>query len=296
MMIETGYGAHGLGQIGNTQSLEKTQAGARTETVHSANTALPGESKKSSGVDLIEPRQVFKPEGLGKVSSELNGSVELMVLLFRIAQKARELGIVQRDSENTSIINAQKSQVDEMRSGSKLMIAMAVISGVMALASAVTGAIGAVKNGKAISQEKVLESNIAGRNELIDAKMQALGKTSKADRVEIGKVWAKDQAADSSALKLAGQGVDNRNAKLQSINGVNQALGQMSSNSVQVEQTAIQANAKEDEVNASIAQSEKQKVEDQLSYNANFMKEMLQLLAQYTQNYNQAWRAAAGVA
>ena len=142
----------------------------------------------------------------------------------------------------------------------------------------------------------MLEKNIAGRNELIDAKMQSLGKTSDADRVEIGKIWAKDQAADTSTLKLVGQGVDNRNAKLQSINSVNQALGQMANTSVQVEQTDIQANAKEDEVKASVAQSEKQKVEDQLSYNANFMKEMLQLLQQYTQNHNQAWRAAAGVA
>lgn len=218
------------------------------------------------------------------------------MLLFRIAQKARELGIMQRDSENTSVISAQKSQVDEMRSGSKLMIAMAVISGAMALASAVTGAIGAIKNGKAVKQEKLLENNIAGRNELIDAKMQSLGKTSGADRTEIGKVWALDQSADSGALSKIGRGLDNRNAKLQSINGVSQALGQMANTSVQVKQTAIQADAKEDEVNASVAQSEKQKVEDQLSYNANFMKELLQLLQQYTQNHNQAWRAAAGVA
>lgn len=296
MMIETGYGAQGLSPIGNTQPLEKTHSTARAETVHSAGTMPLGESKKSQGVDLIAPRQGFNPAGLSKVGSELDGSVELMVLLFRIAQKARELGIMQRDSENTSIINAQKSQVDEMRSGSKLMIAMAVISGVMAVGSAITGAIGAIKNGKAISQEKLLEKNIAGRNELIDAKMQSLGKTSDADRTEIGKIWATDQSADSGALSKIGRGVDNRNAKLQSINGVNQALGQMANTSVQVKQTSIQADAKEDEVNASVAQSEKQKVEDQLSYNANFMKEMLQLLQQYTQNHNQAWRAAAGVA
>ncbi|MFJ2713784.1 YopD family type III secretion system translocon subunit [Pseudomonas sp. NPDC087346] len=295
MMIETRYGTQGPGQIDNAQPLEKAKVNVPAETPHTSGPMTLGEQKKSSGVDLIEPRQLFKPDGLSKVSSELNGSVELMVLLFRIAQKARELGIMQRDSENTSIINAQKSQVDEMRNGSKLMIAMAVISGVMAVTSAVTGAIGAIKNGKAISQEKVLEKNIAGRNELIDAKMQSLGKTSDADRAEIGKIWAKDQAADGSAFKLAGQGVDNRNAKLQSINGVSQALGQLVNTSVQVKQTAIQADAKEYEVNASVAQSEKQKVEDQLSYNANFMKELLQLLQQYTQNHNQAWRAAAGV-
>jgi hypothetical protein len=296
MNIDKGYAAQGANPIGNLQPLEKNQSTAKGETVHSAGMVPVGESRKGLGVDLPAPRQGLNVGGLSKVSSELDGSVELMVLLFRIAQKARELGIMQRDSENTSIINAQRSQVDEMRAGSKLMIAMAVISGVMAVGSAITGAIGAIKNGKAISQEKMLEKNISGRNELIDAKMQSLGKASDADRTEIGKIWAKDQAADASALKLTGQGVDNRNAKLQSFNGVSQALGQTANTSVQVEQAAIQADAKEDEVNASVAQSEKQKVEDQLSYNANFMKELLQLLQQYTQNHNQAWRAAAGVA
>lgn len=42
MMIETGYGAQGLSQIGNTQALEKTQTTARTETVHSAGAAPLG--------------------------------------------------------------------------------------------------------------------------------------------------------------------------------------------------------------------------------------------------------------
>ena len=48
-------------------------------------------------------------------------------------------GLLQRDNENQSIIHAQKAQVDEMRSGATLMIAMAVIAGVGALASAVVG-------------------------------------------------------------------------------------------------------------------------------------------------------------
>lgn len=108
--------------------------------------------------------------------SELDSSVELLLILFRIAQKARELGVLQRDNENQSIIHAQKAQVDEMRSGATLMIAMAVIAGVGALASAVVGSLGALKNGKAISQEKTLQKNIDGRNELIDAKMQRLAR------------------------------------------------------------------------------------------------------------------------
>ena len=180
--------------------------------------------------------------------------------------------MLQRDNENQSIIHAQKAQVDEMRSGATLMIAMAVIAGVGALASAVVGSLGALKNGKAISQEKTLQKNIDGRNELIDAKMQALGKTSDEDRKIVGKVWAADQVQDSVA-----------------------SFVQMANASVQVRQGESQASAREGEVNATIGQSQKQKVEDQMSFDAGFMKDVLQLIQQYTQSHNQAWRAAAGV-
>ncbi|MCB2801563.1 YopD family type III secretion system translocon subunit, partial [Listeria monocytogenes] len=39
----------------------------------------------------------------------------------------------------------------------------------------------------------------------------------------------------------------------------------------------------------------KQKVEDQMSFDAGFMKDVLQLIQPYTQSHNPAWRAAAGV-
>ncbi|MEL2256126.1 type III secretion system translocon subunit PopD, partial [Klebsiella pneumoniae] len=77
------------------------------------------------------------------------------------------------------------------------------------------GSLGALKNGKAISQEKTLQKNIDGRNELIDAKMQALGKTSDEDRKIVGKVWAADQVQDSVALRAAGRAFESRNGALQ---------------------------------------------------------------------------------
>lgn len=119
-----------------------------------------------------------------------------------------------------------------MRSGATLMIAMAVIAGVGALASAVVGSLGALKNGKAISQEKTLQKNIDGRNELIDAKMQALGKTSDEDRKIVGKVWAADQVQDSVALRAAGRAFESRNGALQVANTVIQSFVQMANASV----------------------------------------------------------------
>ena len=132
-----------------------------------------------------------------------------------------------------------------MRSGATLMIAMAVIAGVGALASAVVGSLGALKNGKAISQEKTLQKNIDGRNELIDAKMQALGKTSDEDRKIVGKVWAADQVQDSVALRAAGRAFESRNGALQVANTVIQSFVQMANASVQVRQGESQASARE---------------------------------------------------
>lgn len=72
-----------------------------------------------------------------------------------------------------------------------------------------------------------------------------------------------------------------------------QSFVQMANASVQVRQGESQASAREEEVNATIGQSQKQKVEDQMSFDAGFMKDVLQLIQQYTQSHNQAWRAAA---
>ena len=161
-------------------------AGRSVGTPQAAAELAQAPATRADRVELNAPRQALDPVRMEAAGSELDSSVELLLILFRIAQKARELGVLQRDNENQAIIHAQKAQVDEMRSGATLMIAMAVIAGVGALASAVVGSLGALKNGKAISQEKTLQKNIDGRNELIDAKMQALGKTSDEDRKIVG--------------------------------------------------------------------------------------------------------------
>ncbi|MGV7960289.1 YopD family type III secretion system translocon subunit [Photorhabdus tasmaniensis] len=264
-------------------------------TAHEAAIQQQEKAGRMDKVDLIAPKQGLDLSRLGNVKQELSNTLDMLSLLFEIAKKMRELGILQRDTENKATIDAQKSQVDEMRHGAKLMIAMAVVSGVMSLGSALVGGFSAFKNSQAVKQQKTLENNIAARNEFIDIKMQQLGKSSDMDRAAIGKVWDKAQLNDANILKSLTLIFENRNSKQQLFSTVMNSLGKMSDSSVQVEQGLSQAKAKEHEVDASIAQSEKQKIQDQISSNIEFMKDVLQLLQQLSQGYNQAWRAAAGV-
>ena len=133
MMIDMSVSPRALGEVGAAAAVEKSQAPVSRETAHGAAALAAPATSPAGSIELVKPTQNFNPVSLGKVTSELDTTVELMVLLFRIAQKAREMGVLQRDSENTAIIDAQKSQVAEMRSGANLMIAMAVISGIMAV-------------------------------------------------------------------------------------------------------------------------------------------------------------------
>ncbi|WP_432342714.1 YopD family type III secretion system translocon subunit [Yersinia enterocolitica] len=64
-----------------------------------------------------------------------------------------------------------------------------------------------------------------------------------------------------------------------------QPLGQMANSAIQVHQGYSQAEVKEKEVNASIAANEKQKAEEAMNYNDNFMKDVLRLIEQYVSSH-----------
>ncbi|TNH45375.1 YopD family type III secretion system translocon subunit [Photorhabdus luminescens] len=284
-----------VSNVNNSVDIVTDNISTPTPTAHEAAIRQLEKTGHTDKVELIVPKQGFDPGRLGNVGQELNNTLDMMSLLFEIAKRMRELGILQRDTENKASIDAQKSQVDEMRHGAKLMIAMAVVSGLMTIGSGLIGGFSSVKNSQAVKQQKTLEGNIVGRNELIEIKMQQLGKSSDADRAAIGKVWNIAQDADKSALKSLTLVFESRNSKQQFLSSVMKSLESMSNNSVQVEQGLSQAKAKEHEVDSSIAQHEKQKSEDQISLNNNFMREVLQLIQQLYQSHVQAWRAATGV-
>ncbi|WP_391529753.1 YopD family type III secretion system translocon subunit [Photorhabdus akhurstii] len=284
-----------VNSVNNSVDIVTDKISMPTPTAHEAAIQQPERIRLTDKVELIVPKQGFDPSRLGNVGQELNNTLDMMSLLFEIAKRMRELGILQRDTENKASIDAQKSQVDEMRHSAKLMIAMAVVSGLMTIGSGLIGGFSSAKNSQAIKQQKTLEGNIAGRNELIDLKLEQLGKSSDADRAAIGRVWNVAQDADKSALKSITLVFESRNSKQQFLSSVMKSLESMSNNSVQVEQGLSQAKAKEHEVDSSISQHEKQKSEDQISLNNNFMREVLQLIQQLYQSHVQAWRAATGV-
>ncbi|MBA2073036.1 type III secretion system translocon subunit AopD [Aeromonas veronii] len=298
-MINSDY-ANG---VTRTAPLTEVQAG-EAQQVRSAATAheaavstRPQGSENKSVPTLPCPSIPFDTKGVTQMVAQLDSAMDMMSLLFKLARQAREEGLQVRDIENKLVISSQQAQVDEMRHGAKLMIAMAVVSGVMAGFSAIMGGISLGKGAKAIKQQQSLDGKIAGREALIDAKVDSLSKQGQqVDRADVGKVWKQDQVADSNAKQLLDKKFDRNTQRGQVFNSVTQSVGQMSNSAVQVAQGDSQANAKEDEVEATISQTEKQKAEDNMSFNANFMKDLLQLMQQYSQSQNQAWKAAFGVA
>ncbi|MGY3933139.1 AopD protein [Aeromonas encheleia] len=268
--------------------------GQRTTHEAGNNKSVKG-SQSQAMPELIRPRQGLDASLLTKGSSELDSTLSIMSLLFEMARRAREMGLQQRDMENQAVISAQKDQVNEMRSGAKLMIAMAVVSGVMTAVSAVMGGFSMSKSAKAVKQDKALNANITGRQK----DLQQLGDMKKAAGLDIGDAGQELTARisnDKAALKTLNKKFDANNSRQQLVSTVLQGGTQMANSSIQVSQGFSQADAKEDEVRSSVAQTQKQKVEDQMNFNSGFMKDVLQMMQQYAQSHNQAMRAAFGVA
>lgn len=238
--------------------LPALQPAGLTQTSHvAADPLLPVRSY--TGPELNAPLQRFDAGQTGALSSALQGTIALLLMLLKFSRESREQAVMLRDVENQSMITAQKAQVEEMRKGVGLMIAMAVVAGVMAAGSAAIGGWGAYKNGKVVGLQKCAENGGA-------------------------------PCPMFKANEFA-----QRASNIQGLNSLNQSLGQMSNTSVQGADKAVQAVAKEYEVSSTMAQHEKQKVDDRLAFSSTFMKDVVQMLQQLAQSNNQAWRAAAGV-
>lgn len=265
-------------------------------TAHEAggSTGLPGAARNGLPV-LSRPVIPFDTKGVPQMLEQLESVMDMMSLLFKLARQAREMGLVQRDTENKLVITHQKAQVEEMRHGAKLMIAMAVVSGVMAGVSAIMGGFSLNKSGKAIKQDKALNANIAGRQKELK-QVADIKKTAGLEMGDAGQDLTARIKVDKASLQTLNKKFEANNSRQQVFNTVLQSGGQMGNSAVQVSQGNSQADAKEDEVKASISQAEKQKIEDNMSFNASFMKDVLQMMQQYAQSQNQAWKAAFGVA
>ncbi|RSM21834.1 AopD protein [Aeromonas salmonicida] len=281
----------------STDGLDKSSAVSKLATSHEAAAVMSGvsELRKSSRPELIQPNQGIDTSLLAKGKDELDGMLAILLALLEIARRAREMGLQQRDMENQAVLSAQKDQVKEMRDGAKLMIAMAVVSGVMTGISAVMGALSIAEQVKAIKQEKALNTIIAKQGKELE-QLTDLKKGTGKELGAAGKDLLSDLQENTNQVSSLNKKFDLNNTRHQLFNTVLQGLTQAANSTIQYYEADSQADAKEDEFRANVAQTEKQKVEDNMSYNVNFMKDVLLMMQQYAQSHNQAMRAAFGVA
>lgn len=215
---------------------------------------------RSAGPELNAPLQVFDARQAVALTSALEGSIALLLMLLKFSRESREQAVMLRDIDNQSMILAQKSEVEEMRKGVGLMIAMAVVAALVAAGAAVIGGWAACKNGKVVGLQKAAENGGAPCPQFRVNEFQQ------------------------------------RTSNTQALSSVLQSIGQIANTSLQSKEKAVQATAKEYGIASTMAQHEKQKVDDRLSFSITFSKDVLQMLQQLAQSHNQTLRTAVGAA
>lgn len=221
----------------------------------------------------------------------LSDIFELMALLFQLAKDNRELNITQRDIATTASVASIKAQASELRSAKSALIAMAVVSGVLTIASAVLGAYSAKNSVKDLNESGKVNKQLADQHKFKDALkgLQGEGKNVssalRGTKAEVGTLQVKSSSLDNT-LKA-------RDSRSQLTNTVLQGVGQVSTNIGNVFQTEAQASQKEEEAEGTLKQAEKQKADDRIGYDDNFLKEVRDILRAIGDSYNQAWKAAS---
>ncbi|CAK6713487.1 Putative translocator protein (VopD) [Vibrio harveyi] len=230
-------------------------------------------------------------------SETVSQSLALLTLLYQVSKLSREQQVLQREIAVEANVASLKSQAQELNNSAKAMIAMAVVSGVLAGVTAIAGGLGAIKAGKQIKAEvagnKVLKSQKAGLDQV--EKTLGKGNLPQAQQTQLKQAHntAKDNIADTTTqLTKGGRKFDRAMSINQTRNSVLQSVGQMANSAANVEQTKAQARSKEDEVLATRAQASKQKADENVSFQEGLLKELRELFRSIADSQNQAWRAS----
>ncbi|NRD71744.1 type III secretion system translocon subunit SctB [Shewanella sp. VB17] len=256
-------------------------------------------NRLGTAVNVVEKKlnEFLSSVGIGgKSSASPSGKSDssdifaLMVLLFQLAKDNRELNITQRDIAASASVASIKAQAAELRTAKGALIAMAVVSGVLAMSSAVMGGLSAKKSINQLNESGNVNNKLANQQKFKDTltDLQDEGKSvSRALRgtdAEIGQLSRKNSELDT--LLRA------RDSRGQARNAVLQGVGQVTNNAGSVVQTEAQASQKEEEAEGTLQQAEKQKADDRVSYNDNFLKEVREMYRTIADSQNQAWKAA----
>lgn len=230
-------------------------------------------------------------------SDTISQSLSLITLLYKLSKVSREQQVLQREIYVTANVASIKSQAEELNNSAKAMIAMAVVSGVLAGAMAITGSLGSFKAGKAIKTEmathKVLKTQKAGLEQVEELmKNGSLSKTQQA-QAKRAQVFAQESILDTTnSLVSGGRKFEKIMASNQFKSAVFQAFAQMTQSAFSVKQIKAQVRSKEAEALAARAQADKQKADEYISFQEGLLKELRELFRSIADSQNQVWRSS----
>ncbi|MDW3060358.1 type III secretion system translocon subunit VopD, partial [Vibrio sp. 1978] len=175
-------------------------------------------------------------------SDAVSQSLSLLTLLYQVSKLSREQQVLQREIAVEANVASLQSQAAELNNSASAMIAMAVVSGVLAGATAIIGALGSFKAGKEIKTEmasnNVLKTQKAGFDQVEELMNNGNLSKTQQDQVKRAHSLAKDSIADTTAqLTSGGRKFDKLMSSNQAKNAILQALGQMANSASNVEQT-----------------------------------------------------------
>ncbi|ELI6429362.1 type III secretion system translocon subunit SctB [Vibrio harveyi] len=142
-------------------------------------------------------------------SEVVSQSLSLLSLLYQVSKLSREQQVLQREIAVEANVASLKSQAEELNNSAKAMIAMAVISGVLAGITAIMGAVGSMKAGKNIKQEAAGSAIAANKfnkqmatNNAINSVIQGVGQmANSAANVEQTKAQARSKEDEILATR-----------------------------------------------------------------------------------------------
>lgn len=142
-------------------------------------------------------------------SEVVSQSLSLLTLLYQVSKLSREQQVLQREIAVEANVASLKSQAEELNNSAKAMIAMAVISGVLAGITAIVGVVGSMKAGKYIKQEAAGSAIAANKfqkqmatNNTVNTVIQAIGQmANSAANVEQTKAQARSKEDEILATR-----------------------------------------------------------------------------------------------
>ena len=232
------------------------------------------------------------------VSESVSQALSLLSLLYQVSKLSRNQQMLQREIAVEANVTSLQNQANEMKNAANALVAMAVISGVLAGVTATMGGIGNVKAVNKIKAQvadsQVLKPQKVGLEQVEEMlKSKNLFATQKDQLMKLHDVGQDNIADMLSKRQVNGREFDHRMAQNQGNNAVLQALGQMSSAASNVEQTKAQARGKEEEILAARAQAAKHKADENVGFQDSLLKDLRELFRAISDSENQAWRASA---